>query len=64
MAKVGIVPLKILRRIVELDKDKDGEMLVAIHFPSDEYIVEEEVVSKIKEPGTSFYLFDQGENNE
>lgn len=60
MAKVGIVPLKVLRRIVELDKNEDGEMLVAIHFPNDSYIVDEEKVSRLKEPGKSFMLMDGG----
>lgn len=58
MAKVGIIPLKVLRQIVQLDKDKDGEMLVAIHFPSEKYIIDEEKIKNLKEPGESFAIIE------
>lgn len=57
--KVGLVPLKVLRRIVELDSDKDGETLVGIHFPDERFLIDVEQAEQWKDPGESFIIIDQ-----
>lgn len=59
MSKVGLVPLRVLRRIVELDKDLPDDTMVGIHFPNDSYIISDEQAQKIKDPGKSFCLLDK-----
>lgn len=59
MGKVALVPLKILRRIVELDKDEDDEIIVGIHLPSERFLVDDDTAQQYKAPGKSFFLFDK-----
>lgn len=58
MSKVGLVPLRVLRRIVELDADKDPDTIVGIHFPDDRFLIDQSQAEEWKDEGESFIIVD------
>lgn len=59
MGKVALVPLRVLRRLVELDKNEDENLIVGIQLPNDNYLIDNETAGRECIEGKSFVIIDQ-----